>query len=27
MQGTYDLWHAERELAEAVKDIPTLRAA
>lgn len=27
MQQAYDLCHAERELASAVKDIPTLRAA
>jgi addiction module HigA family antidote len=26
-QQAYDLWHAKRELAEVVKDIPTLRAA
>ena len=27
MQMAYDLWHAERDLAETVKKIPTLRAA
>ncbi|MBV8426357.1 MAG: HigA family addiction module antidote protein [Hyphomicrobiales bacterium] len=27
MQQAHDLWHAERELAEEVKSIPTLRAA
>jgi len=27
MQVSYDLWRAERELAEAVKRIPTLHAA
>lgn len=26
MQENYDLWHAERELAEEVEQIPTLRA-
>jgi addiction module HigA family antidote len=27
MQQAHDLWHAERELAEEVKAIPTLKAA
>jgi addiction module HigA family antidote len=27
MQTAHDLWQAERDLAEAVKKIPTLRAA
>jgi len=27
MQKAYDLWHAERELAEELKQIPTHRAA
>ena len=27
MQVAYDLWHAERAMAETVKSIPTLRAA
>lgn len=27
MQVAYDLWHAERTMAETVKLIPTLRAA
>jgi antitoxin HigA-1 len=27
MQQAHDLWQAERDLAEAVKKIPTLRAA
>jgi len=27
MQTAHDLWKAERDLAEAVKKIPTLRAA
>jgi addiction module HigA family antidote len=27
MQMAHDLWQAERELAEAVKNIPTLHAA
>ena len=27
MQGAYDLWQAERDLAEALKKIPTMRAA
>ncbi len=26
MQGAYDAWHAERNLAKAIKKIPTLRA-
>ncbi len=27
MQGAYDTWHAERELAQEIKKIPTLKAA
>jgi antitoxin HigA-1 len=27
LQQTYDLWHAARLLADALKRIPTLRAA
>ena len=27
MQQAHDLWHAERKLAMALKDMPTLRAA
>ncbi|MBV9249534.1 MAG: HigA family addiction module antidote protein [Acetobacteraceae bacterium] len=27
MQAAYDLWKAERDLAETVKKIPTMRAA
>jgi addiction module HigA family antidote len=27
MQQAHDLWQAERDLAEAIKKIPTLRAA
>jgi len=26
MQAAYDLWHAERELADQIDDIPTLAA-
>jgi len=26
MQGAYDTWHAERELAGAIKKIPRLKA-
>jgi addiction module HigA family antidote len=27
MQGAYDTWHAERELADAIKKIPRLKVA
>ena len=27
MQGAYDTWHAERELADIIKKIPRLKAA
>jgi addiction module HigA family antidote len=27
MQGAYDIWHAERDLAAEIKKIPTLKAA
>ena len=27
MQGAYDTWHAERQLAQEIKRIPTVRAA
>jgi len=27
MQQAYDLWHAERKLAETLRGMPTLRAA
>jgi addiction module HigA family antidote len=27
MQAAYDTWHAERELRDTVKKIPTIRAA
>jgi hypothetical protein len=27
MQGAYDTWHAERDLAAEIKKIPTLKAA